>query len=306
MKKVNIFLTALIVTAGLLPMLQVGAQTPQKMSYQAVVRNADQELVTETQVGIRIRILQGAADGTLVYEETQTPATNANGLLAIEIGGQAGFDTIDWAEGPYYLETGIDPQGGTDYSAILGSSQLLTVPYALHAKSAESIHGKHYVGELLGNNGEDGVVFWVDNTGEHGLICSYGLLNNEETIQWYNGSNVETGAFSLYDGSVNTPGIISAQGDGSYAAKLCADYSTPGTSAGDWYLPALDELGKLYQVRFEINKTLNKNLIGYKVCWSSTEVDGNNKYAWAFHMNTGTDGTDDKNLKFMVRAVRSF
>ena len=137
MKKKHIFLAAVLITASVCLLQQASAQAPQKMTYQAVVRNASNQLVTSTQVGIEINIYQGSATGTLAYSETQTPTTNENGLLTIEIGGQTGFDAIDWTNGPYFLETNIDVAGGTNYT-ITGVSQLLTVPYALHAKTAES------------------------------------------------------------------------------------------------------------------------------------------------------------------------
>ena len=113
------------------------AQAPQKMSYQAVIRDAGNALVINHAVGMRICILQGSAGGTVVYTETQTPTTNANGLVTIEIGGGTGFDAIDWANGPYFIKTETDPTGGTSFT-ITGSSQLLSVPYALHAKTSET------------------------------------------------------------------------------------------------------------------------------------------------------------------------
>jgi uncharacterized protein (TIGR02145 family) len=113
-------------------------QAPGKMSYQAVVRNAGNNIVSEQLIGIRISILQGSVSGSVVYSETQTPVTNVNGLISIEIGGNSEFDSIRWERGPYFIQTEIDPEGGTSYS-ITGVSQLLSVPYALHAKSAESI-----------------------------------------------------------------------------------------------------------------------------------------------------------------------
>ncbi len=116
------------------------AQSPEKMSYQAVVRNSSNALVINTQVGMRISILQGSASGTAIYSETQTPTTNANGLVSIEIGGAKGFEDIDWSAGPYFIQTDIDPAGGTSYT-ITGTSQLLSVPYALHAKTAEKVTG---------------------------------------------------------------------------------------------------------------------------------------------------------------------
>ncbi len=134
MKRIYTILVAVLLTAS------VFAQAPQKMTYQAVVRDDNSTLITSTQVGIEINIYQGSTTGTLVYTETQTPTTNENGLLTIEIGGQTGFDTITWANGPYFLETNIDITGGSTYT-ITGVSQLLTVPYALHAKTAETITG---------------------------------------------------------------------------------------------------------------------------------------------------------------------
>ena len=116
------------------------AQAPQKLSYQAVIRNTSNALVTSTPVGMQISILKGSPSGTLVYVETQTPTTNANGLVTIEIGGGTGFDTINWANDIYFIKTETDPTGGTAYT-ITGTSQLLSVPYALHAKTADAITG---------------------------------------------------------------------------------------------------------------------------------------------------------------------
>ncbi|HEY5591667.1 MAG TPA: hypothetical protein VIK55_11690, partial [Paludibacter sp.] len=120
------------------------AQSPQKMSYQAVIRNSSNALVTSSPVGMRISILQTSATGTAVYVETQTPTTNANGLVSIEIGSgtvvSGTFASIDWSTGVYFIKTETDPTGGTSYT-ITGTSQLLSVPYALYAKTAEGISG---------------------------------------------------------------------------------------------------------------------------------------------------------------------
>jgi hypothetical protein len=120
------------------------AQSPQKMSFQAVIRNSSNVLVTSSQVGMRISILQSSAAGPAVYVETQTPSTNANGLASLEIGGgvlvSGNFSTIDWSAGPYFIKTETDPAGGTVYS-ITGTTQLLSVPYSLHSTTAESLSG---------------------------------------------------------------------------------------------------------------------------------------------------------------------
>jgi uncharacterized protein (TIGR02145 family) len=138
MKKIVSIFTTILLTVS------VFAQAPQKMSYQAVIRNSINALVVNTQVGMQISILQGAANGTAVYVETQTPNSNANGLVSLEIGGgvvvSGTFAAINWANGPYFIKTETDPTGGTNYT-ITGTSEMLSVPYALHAKTAETLTG---------------------------------------------------------------------------------------------------------------------------------------------------------------------
>ena len=117
------------------------AQAPNKMSYQAVIRNSNNSVVSNHAVGMRISILQGSNTGSSVYTETQSPTTNTNGLIAIEIGTgtivSGSFANIDWANGPYFVKTETDPNGGSNYN-LTGTSQLLSVPYALYAKNADT------------------------------------------------------------------------------------------------------------------------------------------------------------------------
>ncbi len=118
------------ILAVILFMTSVFAQAPEKMSYQAVVRNTDNNLVVNQTVGMQISILKFATDGVPVYVETQTPMTNANGLVSIEIGAgtvvDGDFAAIDWSTGTYFIKTEIDPTGGINYS-ITGVSQLMSV-----------------------------------------------------------------------------------------------------------------------------------------------------------------------------------
>jgi len=83
------------------------------MSYQAVIRDNSNALVTNQMVGMQISILQGSANGAAVYAETQAPTTNANGLVSLEIGGgnlvSGNFASINWANGPYFIKTETDP-----------------------------------------------------------------------------------------------------------------------------------------------------------------------------------------------------
>ena len=137
MKFTNSLRTSLYTTVGaLLLTLSSFAQAPEKMSYQAVIRGANNALVTNQQVGMQISILQGS---TAVYEETQTPTSNTNGLVSLEIGTgtviSGSFTAIDWSAGTYFIKTETDPTGGTNYT-ITGTSQLLSVPFALYATTS--------------------------------------------------------------------------------------------------------------------------------------------------------------------------
>ncbi|MEI8203752.1 MAG: hypothetical protein WCH34_12100, partial [Bacteroidota bacterium] len=132
MKKSLSFLAFMLIT------ISIWAQAPQKMSYQAVIRNNLGALVANQGIGMQISILQGSASGTAVYVEKQFPHTNANGLVSLEINGDSSiivsgtFSSINWANGPYYIKTQTDPTGAINYT-ILGTSQLISVPYALYA-----------------------------------------------------------------------------------------------------------------------------------------------------------------------------
>lgn len=124
-------------TVGLFLCLFSFAQAPQMFSYQAVVRNSNNQPVVNQKVGMRISILYAKPFGNAVYQEYHSPNTNENGLVSIIIGAGdppiTGYmDSIKWGEGPYYLLTEIDPTGGSNYT-ITGSTQLLSVPYAMHA-----------------------------------------------------------------------------------------------------------------------------------------------------------------------------
>ena len=138
MKKISLFLV-LMASAFF-----VFAQAPNKFTYQAVVRNASNQLVTNTLVGVQVAILQDGAgeQGTPVYAERHVQSTNANGLMTLEIGEGnvlfGNFNTINWESGVFFIDVGIDPTGGNDYS-IWSTQQLLSVPYALYANEAGNV-----------------------------------------------------------------------------------------------------------------------------------------------------------------------
>src|SRR6266498_2373109 len=129
MKRITSFVLTLLIS------LAIVAQVPQKISYQAVIRDASGKLVTNKTVSIRISILQGSANSSAVYTETQMPTTNANGLVSIEIGSVVAIAGINWSAGTFFLQTETDPNGGASYT-ITGTSQILSVPFAMYADKA--------------------------------------------------------------------------------------------------------------------------------------------------------------------------
>ena len=378
MKKIFTIAAALLMTAS------VWAQSPEKMSYQAVIRDASNALVATQAVGMQISILQTNATGIAVYVETQTLTTNANGLVSLEIGTgtivSGDFTTIDWANDTYFIKTETDPIGGTTYT-ITGTSQLMSVPYALYAKTSGSstpgpqgIAGTNGVDGAIGatgaagtngadgaigatgaagtngadgaigatgaagtngvdgatgatgaagTNGADGavgatggypvhtigesygggIVFYVYDGGQHGLIAA--TTDQSTGIRWYGGTSTSTRAKAdgIAAGLKNTAIIIANQGpiDGNaFAATVCNEYSVTvgGVTYGDWYLPSKYELNLLY---------LQKTVVGgfaNNYYWSSTEYD--NFTAWVKFFGSGYQYGASKFVTYYVRAVRAF
>jgi len=130
----NIIITLLI---GML-ILPIYAQTPQAFSYQAVVRDDAGNVLVDRSVSFQISILKGSPGGTSVYTDTQSGTTNGSGLVNLEIGNgsivSGLFSDIDWKNGPYFLQIEMDEHGGTNFQ-MMGTTQLLSVPYALYSSS---------------------------------------------------------------------------------------------------------------------------------------------------------------------------
>ncbi|PLX26213.1 hypothetical protein C0581_04935, partial [Candidatus Parcubacteria bacterium] len=110
------------------------AQTPQSINYQAIARDNGGMVMVNQSVSLQIRILQGSSTGTQVCDETFATTTNDFGLINLQIGSQdpTAFAAIDWAAGPYWIEVSLNGN-------LFGTSQLVSVPYALHANTADSL-----------------------------------------------------------------------------------------------------------------------------------------------------------------------
>ena len=227
MKKI---LTGLAVIGLLILSFQIFAQAPQKMSYQAVVRDATGALVTGSPIGIQVSILEANATGVVIYSETHSASTNVNGLMSIPIGGGAAvtgtFASIPWGANDYYIKTEIDPTGGTNYT-VVGTSQFMSVPYALYAETSGNGAGPQGPAGndgLDGADGADGVdgVDGVDGAvgpaGANGLDGLDGVDGNDGA-QGIQGLTGATGPAGL-DGNA---GNVDADGDTKIQVEKNAD-----------------------------------------------------------------------------------
>jgi len=158
------------------------------------------------------------------------------------------------------------------------------------------VSGRHYIGESYGG----GTVFWVDATGQHGLISS--TSDQSTSMQWYAGTNTYTMARGdgVSGGEMNTAIIIANQGNGTgstYAARVCADLLISNYS--DWYLPSKYELNLMHQQRTVIGG------FSMEYYWSSTEYDNDEAWVQLFSP-MGSQGGANKSGSYYVRAIRKF
>ena len=319
-------------------------QAPEGFKYQAVVRDAGNTILNNQAVGMQIEILQGGISGTPVYTESFTPTTNTYGLVNLEIGTGTtsdDFTIIDWANDTYFIRTSIDVTGGSSYS-VMGTSQLMSVPYALYAKTSGNGAGPigpqgpagadgqggvttagtnvtitgagtgldPYVvnagtcGLSIGDTYQGGIIFYLDATGCHGLIAA--PSDQSTGILWYNGSYSVTNAVrdGIGAGEFNTERIIANQATGAYAAQICANYQ--GGNYGDWYLPSKYELNLMYLSIGQGNALGLGNVGGFAnlYYWSSTEFDG--VIAWGQDFANGFQLYVYKSNNGYVRSVRAF
>ena len=186
------------------------AQTPQLLSYQAVVRNTSNQLAVNQQCRIRIHLLPTASSITSLYSEEHLSTTNANGLFSIEIGDgtvlNGNFSAIDWSTGSIFLQSEIDPTGGTNFT-ISSTQRLLSVPYALYAaNSGSSIPGPQGPSGPQGATGPAGP---QGVTGAQGPPPNFSVSETGDTLFLGNGSFLIVPGISAANNTGGGNGFVS-------------------------------------------------------------------------------------------------
>jgi hypothetical protein len=307
--------TLLTILSVLFCAITFAQSVPQGINYQAVARDVNGDVLMNQALTIQLSVISDTTTSAISWQETHTVTTNEYGLFTAiigqgtttAVGSSATFDVIDWGASNHYIQVEMN---GVD----MGITQLMSVPYSLQAgnQGADSTMVANIIAasslsqtSVVGQYKYGGVVFWVDETGKHGLVCS--IEDQSNGIQWYNGVNLDTKAMreGAFGGASNTERITEAQGSGAYAAFICSQYT--GGGYGDWYLPAKEELNQMYLNKTIINTTANTNggsSFASNFYWSSTEYD--NGDAWVQGFGNGDQVYGNKGYNGVVRAVRAF
>ena len=258
------------------------SQSPQAFKYQSVVRDAQGNALANQNVSFKISILQSTSTGSSVYSETQNVTTNAFGLANLSIGSgvvvSGNFSSIAWESDNFFIQTELDISGATGY-ILMGSTQLLSVPYALHSKTVE-----------------------LDNDMQ---TLTYDSLNGNLTIS--NGNTVYISSSSS-GGNDNwgTQVVLSdssLSGDGTSSAPL----TVVGDLTDDQNLTSATLIGTNLTVNIENGNSANVDL---STLVDDADNDPNNEIelpstgalndvltwngtAWAAQVNDGVDDADN-------------
>ena len=208
----NIIFTFFII----LLFVTVKAQSPNGFKYQAVIYNSDGDIVSNEDISIRISLLEGDASGSTVYQEVHDVTTNVAGLISVTVGNGTttdDFSAINWSADDYFIKIEVDVEGGTSYMN-MGTTQLLSVPYAMHAQTADSLTGNSIMSDQI-----------IDGPGS-GLDAD--LLDGHNSDYYLNASNINAGSLG-YDrynawSDLNHDGFLDNNSSNDILTRSQSDY----------------------------------------------------------------------------------
>lgn len=246
------------------------AQTPEGINYQAVIRNTSGLALNTQSVSVRFSIRENSGTGTVVFTETHATITNQFGLVTLVIGGvnTTGLASVNWGSGTYFLQIEVDTGTGFDD---LGATQLMSVPYALYAKT--SSNGPQ---GLPGENGENGQSTLMDTASASSVLCPnggqqifIGLDTNENAVL----DSIEvTGSFVVCNGDDG------ATGPSGLPINWLGTFSVPPTApnVNDAYYFTPDNISFIYTASGIWDTLVAGGLGGMDIDWT---VVGNDMYS---------------------------
>ena len=276
------------------------AQSPEKFTYQSIIKNSSGYLLKSQDVGLKISVLFNSSNGIAVYSEEHTVESNDNGLVTLIIGEGVSsdvFSDIDWGGGEYFLKVEVDPEGGVNY-VMEQTSQLLSVPYALYAGNSGSnlnLLGQDYI-NLTGQtltinkvdlaNDVDGVLPVVNGgTGSStapmvGVITAIDATASRLVLGLSTVAN--TGDYSDLSNTPTLPtDFISAASGGDFLGDITAT-NLSGTNTGD-------------QTATEVTSSASGNIAAETVQAALAELD-TEKLALAGGTMTGNIDMGDNDI----------
>jgi hypothetical protein len=330
----------------MLPNTALLAQTGDKMSYQAILRDAGGQLLINQKVTLKVNIRIGQAGGTILFSEQHQPTTNENGLVSVNVGGGnpilGSLGDISWDSGAFFIETQIDPKGGNQFE-LTTRSPLHAVPYAFHAKSAEKLSvpfeekdpvfaesvaaGITNADTLAWNNKQD-----MLQAGE-GIVIENNVIQRKKDA-FYLGQDTLGGiVFYIYlDQNGQQKGLIVSKSETNAAWQSLASSTNANRSwdgpyntarmtnsparawllnnfDDEWYLPSIDELSLLYHHRMHVNAALHQGghtLLSHTAEYWSS-TEANTANAHNFHFLYGSAYlATNKTNAYLVRPIRAF
>lgn len=272
------------------------AQAPEGINYQAVIRNNSGDVLSNNNVGLQISLYENTAEGTLVYQESFQTTTDNFGLVNIVIGQglniSGSFENVDWSNGPFFIEIAADENGGANFE-VIGSQELMSVPYALYAKTAgngpQGIQGETGPQGVQGETGPQGIQGETGAQGIQGEAGAQGIqgdtgpqgVQGEQGIQGNTGTQGDTGPQGAQgdtgpQGEQGIQGVQGEQGVQGDAGPQGIQGNT-GNDGNDGLLP-------------------NGTAIGNTTFWDGTEwvIDDNNLFNSGGNVGLGTTSPNAK------------
>jgi hypothetical protein len=281
MKKIFITYSCIVIQMLFLFINQAEAQSPAQISYQAILRDAGGAAISDSYKAFKFSILQGSPTGTTVYWEIQAVTTNSFGLVNLKIGSvRPGIETIDWSAGPYYLKVEVD-------AVEMGTTQIISVPYALYAQKAgngfsgsyNDLTGKPDLSGYLQNETDP-----VFNASSAKTISSSNINNWNSAFTW--GNHASAGYLTsqishnnvVIDEDFASNGILKRTASGVYG--IVTDNSSDWNTAFGWG----DHSTKGY-LKTETDPVFNAS--ASKTITTSDKTNWNNAFGWGDHSLQG-------------------